>query len=62
MNVLVGHAILSKYHERDGKESPIAVCSIENSLCFLFVKVVNGGTNSKVRQTAGNAATKARHT
>lgn len=44
-----GHGILSKYHQGNRKERPIAVCCIKNSLSFSLTRLSNAAPSGVMR-------------
>ena len=48
-----GHGILSKYHQGNRKERPIAVCCIKNSLYFSLTGLSNAAPSGVMRSRRG---------
>lgn len=48
-----GHGILSKYHQGNRKERPIAVCCIKNSLSFSLTRLSNAAPSGVMRSRRG---------
>ena len=48
-----GHGILSKYHQGNRKERPIAVCCIQDSLSFSLTRLSNAEPSGVMRSRRG---------